>query len=99
VFNSLQSLKQRLYAIFVEQEHAKERANRKEQVGQGNLGEKIRTYNWPSNRITDHRLGVSKFGIEEMLAGELLEEFIDELIEQEREQSLKDIFGETSATK
>ncbi len=55
-------------------------------MGSGNLDSKIRTYNWPSNRITDHRLGVSKFGIEEMLQAELLEEFIDELIEQEREQ-------------
>ena len=86
-------MKQRLYAIHVEKELAKERANRKEQTGQGNLGEKIRTYNWPSNRITDHRLGVAKFGIEEMLAGELLEEFIDELIEQDREQQLQDLFG------
>jgi len=50
-------------------------------MGTGNLGEKIRTYNWPSNRITDHRLGVSKYGIEEMLAGDLLEEFVDELLE------------------
>lgn len=36
-------------------------------MGTGNLGEKIRTYNWPNNRITDHRLGVSKYGIDEML--------------------------------
>ena len=63
-------------------------------MGSGNLDAKIRTYNWPSNRITDHRLGVSKFGIEEMLAGELLEEFIDELIVLERENKLKDIFGD-----
>lgn len=50
-------------------------------MGSGNLGDKIRSYNWPSNRITDHRLGVSKYGIDEMLAGELLDEFIDELID------------------
>jgi peptide chain release factor 1 len=54
-------------------------------VGLGHLNEKIRTYNWPNNRITDHRLGVTKYGIDKMLSGELLEEFIDELIEQERE--------------
>ena len=62
-------------------------------MGTGNLGEKIRTYNWPSNRITDHRLGVSKYGIEEMLAGDLLEEFVDELLEQERSEKLKSLFG------
>jgi peptide chain release factor 1 len=50
-------------------------------MGQGNINEKIRTYNWPNNRITDHRLGETKFGIDAMLTGELLEEFIDELIE------------------
>ena len=63
-------------------------------MGSGNLDAKIRTYNFPSNRITDHRLGVSKFGIEEMLSGELLEEFIDELQDLERENKLKDIFGD-----
>jgi peptide chain release factor 1 len=63
-------------------------------MGSGNLDAKIRTYNWPSNRITDHRLGESKFGIEEMLSGELLDEFIEELMEQERENNLKAIFGE-----
>lgn len=63
-------------------------------MGSGNLDAKIRTYNWPANRITDHRLGIAKFGIEDMLAGELLEEFVDELIVQERENKLKAIFGE-----
>jgi peptide chain release factor 1 len=63
-------------------------------MGSGNLDAKIRTYNWPANRITDHRLGVSKFGIEEMLSGDLLEEFIDELTEMERENKLRDIFGD-----
>ena len=54
---------------------------RKDQVGTGNISEKIRTYNWPNNRITDHRTGAQKFGIDAMLDGSLLEEFIDELIE------------------
>lgn len=63
-------------------------------MGSGNLDSKIRTYNWPSNRITDHRLGTSKFGIEEMLTGELLEEFVEELLEQERTDQIKEIFGE-----
>ena len=57
------------------------------------ISEKIRTYNWPNNRITDHRLGVTKYGIEEMLSGDLLEEFIDEMIEHEREYKLIELFG------
>ena len=61
---------------------------RKDQRGTGNLGEKIRTYNWPNNRITDHRTGEQKFGLDQMLDGSLLQEFIDELIELERSETL-----------
>jgi len=60
----------------------KENKFKKDQLGSGNINEKIRTYNWPNNRITDHRLGVTKFGIDNMLVtAELLEEFIEEMIE------------------
>ena len=48
------------------------------------MGDKIRTYNWPNNRITDHRTNEQKFGLEQMFDGVLLEEFIQELIERER---------------
>jgi peptide chain release factor 1 len=63
---------------------------RKEQMKSGDISDKIRTYNWPNDRITDHRLGEAKFGIDEMLnGGELLEEFIDDLINLEREEMIK----------
>jgi peptide chain release factor 1 len=92
---ALESLKQRLYAIFEEAESDKEKKFKREQIGQGNINEKIRTYNWPNNRITDHRLGVTKFGIDAMLeTAETLEEFVEELIEQERSAKLKEIFGD-----
>ncbi len=65
----------------MEKENSIEKKAKKDQMGTGSLGEKIRTYNWPSNRITDHRLGVSKFGIEDMLSSDLLEEFLEELVE------------------
>jgi peptide chain release factor 1 len=92
---AIAALKQRLYAIFEEQENSKEKAFKREQIGGGNINERIRTYNFPNNRITDHRLGESKFGMEDMLVtAELLEEFIEELIEQERSAKLKELFGE-----
>ena len=48
-------------------------------MGSGNLGDKIRTYNWPNNRITDHRINVQKYDLDSMFAGTLLEEFLEEL--------------------
>eukprot|EP00322_Chrysochromulina_rotalis_P029078 CAMPEP_0115883984 /NCGR_PEP_ID=MMETSP0287-20121206/29870_1 /TAXON_ID=412157 /ORGANISM="Chrysochromulina rotalis, Strain UIO044" /LENGTH=315 /DNA_ID=CAMNT_0003340247 /DNA_START=21 /DNA_END=967 /DNA_ORIENTATION=- len=63
----------------------------------GARSERIRTYNFADDRVTDHRLGVSKFGLPRMMAGDLLEEFVDELamhhsIEQ-REAFLKALEG------
>jgi len=94
---ALEMLRQRLYAIHEEAEMEKEKKFKRDQIGQGNINEKIRTYNWPNNRITDHRLGVTKFGIDNMLVtAELLEEFIEEMIEMERAEKLKEIFGDVT---
>ena len=60
-------------------------------MGSGNLSDKIRTYNWPNNRITDHRINQQKFGLDAMFDGELLEEFIDELIEEDKMKKLSGI--------
>jgi peptide chain release factor 1 len=60
-------------------------------MGSGNLGEKIRTYNWPNNRITDHRIGVQKFGLDAMFEGSLLQEFLEELEQDERRRKLDEI--------
>ena len=78
-----------MYEQFNAKHFAEEQAARKEQMGSGNLGDKIRTYNWPNNRITDHRIGAQKFGLDAMFSGELLCDFIEELIEHEREQTLQ----------
>jgi len=62
---------------------AKEAANRKQQVGGGDRSEKIRTYNYPQNRITDHRVGLTLKKLEYIMQGDL-HEIIDALIEEDR---------------
>ena len=54
---ALENLRMKLYNAFHAVAFAEDSARRKEQMGSGNLGDKIRTYNWPNNRITDHRIG------------------------------------------
>ena len=81
-------LKSRLY----EQEKAKQDAllanERKSQVGSGDRSEKIRTYNYPQGRITDHRIGMSIYQMENFLNGDL-DEMIDNLIAADRAEKLK----------
>jgi len=56
-------------------------------VGSGERSEKIRTYNFPQNRVTDHRIGMSVHQLETVLAGEL-DPFIDELVAREQAELL-----------
>lgn len=85
---AMRLLKSRLY----EQEKAKQDAElanaRKSQVGSGDRSEKIRTYNYPQGRITDHRIGMSIFQFENFLNGDL-DELIDSLIAADRAERLK----------
>ena len=85
---AMRLLKSRLY----EQEKAKQDAElanaRKTQVGSGDRSEKIRTYNYPQGRITDHRIGMSIFQFENFLNGDL-DELIDSLIAADRAERLK----------
>jgi peptide chain release factor 1 len=73
-----------------QREHEKQISDdRKQQVGSGDRSDKIRTYNFPQNRITDHRIGASVYNIEEVMDGGL-NELIGMLISNEAEQILKD---------
>eukprot|EP01114_Cavostelium_apophysatum_P022190 TRINITY_DN7951_c0_g1_i1.p1 TRINITY_DN7951_c0_g1~~TRINITY_DN7951_c0_g1_i1.p1 ORF type:complete len:435 (+),score=87.31 TRINITY_DN7951_c0_g1_i1:102-1406(+) len=71
---------------------AKERAsNRSSQVGSGERNERIRTYNFPQDRITDHRCNSTKFDVEKMMRGEILDEFSAEMSQLHYEESLKNL--------
>jgi peptide chain release factor 1 len=81
-------LRARLYEIAVEAQRAKEDAARRSQVGSGERSEKIRTYNFPQSRVTDHRLGLSVHGLTGVLSGSL-DTFIDELTARDEAERLQ----------
>ena len=61
--------------------------NRKSQVGSGDRSERIRTYNFPQGRVTDHRIGLTLYRLEAFLDGDM-DEMIDALILDERQKKL-----------
>jgi peptide chain release factor 1 len=85
-------LRARLYEIALSERQAEEDADRRAQVGSAERSEKIRTYNFPQSRVTDHRIGVSSHNLPAILDGDI-DMFIDEMAtreEAERLQSAQD---------
>lgn len=62
-------------------------------IGSGDRSEKIRTYNFPQNRITDHRINFTLFGIESMLKGELVAKFIEKVNDEVRQKQIEEILN------
>ncbi len=83
-------LRARLYDMEEQSQMAKMDAERRSQVGTGERSEKIRTYNFPQNRVTDHRIGLTSYRLEEVLDGEL-DEFIYELASAEQATKLQEV--------
>src|SRR6188472_3526300 len=75
---ALQILRSRLLERKQNEEHEKYAAHRKSQIGSGDRSEKIRTYNYPQNRVTDHRIGLTFYNLDRFIEGEL-EEMISAL--------------------
>jgi peptide chain release factor 1 len=71
-------LRARLYEFEVAKRQQAEAAERRSQVGSGERSEKIRTYNYPQSRVTDHRIGVSSYNLPSVIDGNI-DQFIDEL--------------------
>ena len=80
-------LRARLYEIEEQKRQKELEANRRSQVGSGERAEKIRTYNYPQSRVTDHRINYSSYNLPVVLDGELAE-FIEELSMQEESDRL-----------
>lgn len=83
-------LRARLYDIAVREQQEKEDAARRSQVGSGERSEKIRTYNFPQSRVTDHRINLSSHNLPTVLDGDL-DMFIDELVTQDEAERLQAI--------
>ncbi len=85
---ALQILRSRLLAMEEEKRMRELSAQRKSQIGSGDRSEKIRTYNWPQNRVTDHRINLTLYNLEEILDGEL-DQIIAALKQAEEQLSTK----------
>ena len=85
---AMKMLRSKIYNIEKEKQDSEIANARKIQVGSGDRSEKIRTYNYPQGRITDHRIGMSIFQMENFLNGDL-DEMIDNLIAADRAERLK----------
>jgi peptide chain release factor 1 len=87
---AMKVLRARLYEAQRAAQEAERAAARKSQVGSGDRSEKVRTYNFPQNRVTDHRIDLSLYKIDRILAGEL-DELIDPLIAHDQAERLAEI--------
>jgi peptide chain release factor 1 len=86
---ALSILRARLLEDKKQEEEAKYSAARKSQIGSGGREEKIRTYNFPQNRITDHRIGLTLYNLDRVMEGDL-NEMIDKLQRADLEERLKE---------
>jgi peptide chain release factor 1 len=77
---AMKVLKARLYDLEMQEAQAKDSANRSAQVGSGDRSGRIRTYNYPQNRISDHRITLTLYRLAEIMHGGLFDEIIDPLI-------------------
>lgn len=82
-----QILLARLYDMEMEKQRAEQESERRSQVGTGDRSEKIRTYNYPQSRVTDHRINLSSYNLPAVMDGDL-DMFIDELALREQSEKL-----------
>ena len=85
---AMRVLRSRLYEVEQERIHQLQAAARKSQVGTGDRSEKIRTYNFPQNRLTDHRIGLTNHQLAMVMEG-MLQPTVDALIAHDTAERLK----------
>ena len=85
---AMQVLRARLFEVERERADSERAADRKSQVGSGDRSERIRTYNFPQGRVTDHRINLTLHKLEKILAGDGLDEMVEALIREDQTQRL-----------
>ena len=83
-------LKTRLYDLKLREQEEKEAAERKVKIGTGDRSEKIRTYNYPQNRITDHRIGYTSMNLDRVMDSGDMEDLIESLINADQKKKLEE---------
>jgi peptide chain release factor 1 len=83
-------LRSRVYELFESKKRAERDSARKTMIGSGDRSQKIRTYNFPQNRVTDHRINLSLHNLNKIMAGDM-NELITALQQHEKEQRLKNL--------
>lgn len=89
---ALTVLRSRLLKLKEDEEHAKYAAHRRDQIGSGGRSERIRTYNFPQNRLTDHRIGLTLYNLPQVMEGDI-EDIISTLQRVDFEQKLAALTG------
>jgi peptide chain release factor 1 len=85
---ALRILTARVYDYYESRKRAQRAADRKSKIGSGDRSQRVRTYNFPQNRITDHRIGYTAHNLDQVMQGRL-DELIDALLESDRQEKLE----------
>ena len=85
---ALRVLRARLYERERQERDAERAQVRRNQIGTGDRSERVRTYNFPQGRVTDHRINLTLHKLDRVLAGEALDEIVDQLVEEDQTQKL-----------
>ena len=90
---ALKVLRSRLYEMERRTRDSARAADRKSQVGSGDRSERIRTYNFPQGRVTDHRISLTLYKIDKVISGEALDEIIDSILAEDQAARLATVEG------
>jgi len=88
---AMKILRAKLYEMERQRLADERSANRREQVGSGDRSERIRTYNFPQGRVTDHRINLTLYKLDRIITGECLDEVIDPLIAEDQAAKLTEV--------